>query len=290
MMDGRIVDGNYTTPKGVFKRGLDLNKVSADGRFYYVYCTTNLITNELYIGKCTCHSLFRSYIGSGTLLKPAIKKYGYKNFGNTILDYAENMEDLHKLEIFYINLFGADRNPVCYNLIIDSGRPMTGRTVSEKNKQKLREFNLGKKHTPETCELIRKAHLGRKDTDEVKLKKSLSKKGKTFISEQQKIDCSNTLKHKWKYDIEFRNRMEAINKKNCKNVYQYDSYGVFIAEYQSRLEAKNKVPKSDVYGFFNKNRQFSGGFIWSYEKYDNILKYQKWSTEKNKYININDGI
>ena len=42
---------------------------------YFIYLTTNLITNEKYIGK---HhgELNDSYLGSGIILQRAIKKYG----------------------------------------------------------------------------------------------------------------------------------------------------------------------------------------------------------------------
>lgn len=46
---------------------------------YYVYLTTNLVNNKKYIGQ-HYGEVTDSYIGSGSILKKAIEKYGKNNF------------------------------------------------------------------------------------------------------------------------------------------------------------------------------------------------------------------
>lgn len=58
---------------------------------YYIYMTTNKITGMKYIGK-HYGELDDKYLGSGTILKRAISKYGKDNFEKTILFISENEE------------------------------------------------------------------------------------------------------------------------------------------------------------------------------------------------------
>ena len=58
---------------------------------HYIYMTVNNITNMRYISK-HYGELDDSYLGSGTILKRAIDKYGKENFSKQILFISENDE------------------------------------------------------------------------------------------------------------------------------------------------------------------------------------------------------
>lgn len=62
--------------------------------FYTVYQTTNLLNNKIYIGLHETEDLNDSYLGSGILLKQAIKKYGSNNFKKEILFVYNNKTDM----------------------------------------------------------------------------------------------------------------------------------------------------------------------------------------------------
>lgn len=67
----------------------------------YVYITVNLINGKKYIGQHK-GTFDPNYLGSGKLIRRAIKKYGKESFTVSILEYASTREKLNELEISYI--------------------------------------------------------------------------------------------------------------------------------------------------------------------------------------------
>ena len=67
----------------------------------YVYITVNLINGKKYIGQHK-GTFNPNYLGSGKLIRRAIKKYGKESFTVSILEYASTREKLNELEISYI--------------------------------------------------------------------------------------------------------------------------------------------------------------------------------------------
>jgi hypothetical protein len=106
---------------------------------YIIYKTTNIVNGNFYIGAHKTKRIDDDYLGSGVLLKKAIKKYGKRNF----IDTSEEMYNKEKelTEQFL-------QDPLCYNLNIggkggwdyinsDETRinPMHIPEIVEKNKQ-----------------------------------------------------------------------------------------------------------------------------------------------------------
>lgn len=85
---------------------------------HYVYKITNLINNKKYIGKrsCKCPIEIDEYMGSGVLMKKALKKYGVDNFSKTILKICDNEEEAFKWESFYIESAKAYDRDDYYNI------------------------------------------------------------------------------------------------------------------------------------------------------------------------------
>lgn len=87
---------------------------------YYIYITTNTINGKRYIGKH--YGLLKdSYLGSGTLLKRAIEKYGLQNFSKSILSVSNSEEENRVKEKEWIDKFDAVNSIEFYN-IADGGQ------------------------------------------------------------------------------------------------------------------------------------------------------------------------
>lgn len=131
---------------------------------YFIYITTNLITGAKYIGK-HCGYEDDNYLGSGKILKHAIKKYGKENFNREIIEFSDTEEENCEKERYYIALYNATSNPMFYNIHEggNGGNTTAGFTPEEKKQLSLKmsearrgENNgmYGKHHSQQTKEYL----------------------------------------------------------------------------------------------------------------------------------------
>lgn len=66
--------------------------------FYLVYKVTNLVNGKFYIGAHKTDNKNDDYMGSGKLIKRAIKKYGIENFKKEIILECESQEEMYRIE------------------------------------------------------------------------------------------------------------------------------------------------------------------------------------------------
>jgi group I intron endonuclease len=117
-----------------------------------IYKTTNLINGNFYIGQDSKNN--PNYLGSGTLLNKAIKKYGKENFVKEIIECCNSKQQLNEREIFWIlelkpiyNIAiggsGGDTytNNPNYDLIIEKLKKRPGRVWTEEEKDRQRGDN-----------------------------------------------------------------------------------------------------------------------------------------------------
>jgi len=106
---------------------------------YIIYKTTNTINGKYYIGVTNGND--KRYMGSGRVLKNAIKEYGRKNFVRETLEVFDTEEEAYIREAQIVNdLLVADRDT--YN-IGKGGKGGPGQSKSLKHKEALRQARLG---------------------------------------------------------------------------------------------------------------------------------------------------
>lgn len=136
-----------------------------------IYCIYNVISNKYYIGQTRQKFIKRYYhhcwkLNNGTHdnthLQRAWNLYGENFFVFLPLKIVDNPDLLNDLEIEYIDLYKEKQQ--CYN-IIDGGGGRRGVPLTEEHKRKIGETN-------------RQRMLGKKASEETKLKMSLSRKGR----------------------------------------------------------------------------------------------------------------
>lgn len=200
-----------------------------------IYKITNQINEKFYVGKEVRNR--PSYLGSGTIIRNAVKKYGEENFKKEYLEKCADKEQLKEREIYWINKL---KPP--YNLTKggDGGiggpnfkgkkhskesRKKMSRKISaywgspegrkRKSKQVSGENNpmYGKKHSEKTRQRIREKALGNKNrlgirhTEEAKQK--MSKKALIRLKDKQNHPCYGKPKSK-----ETKRKISETKKRN----------------------------------------------------------------------------
>lgn len=108
----------------------------------YIYKTTNLINQKIYIGQHT-KSKDDSYLGSGLLILRAIKKYGKQNFKKEIIKECFSIQELNELEFFYIKRYNSIF-PNGYNLRSGGNNSLLSEEIKEKISKSRKGKCLGK--------------------------------------------------------------------------------------------------------------------------------------------------
>lgn len=185
--------------------------------FFIVYKTINLSNGKFYIGVHKSTNIEDNYLGSGKLLKRAIKKHGIESFKREIIHCFDNAKEAYQLEKELLSK-EVIASKECYN--IKEGRE--GRfdyiNISGKNTQRNMENNkngglatyakYGKIINQEKSNMgwkTSKRFLGKKHSLETRRKISFSKKGKKLGEENSQFGTfwinDGHVSRKWKGDL-----------------------------------------------------------------------------------------
>jgi len=211
-----------------------------------IYKTTNLINGKIYIGKDEKNN--PKYLGSGKILKLAIKKYGKENFKKEILEYCNNREHLCVIEKYWIEKLQSKKNG--YN-IKDGGNG--GHTYIDNEEIKCK---ISKNHADINGE--KNPMFGKKHSEESKKKMSINTK-KCF---EQNPELIEKLRKRMKEKSKGRNNPNY----NPTPVLQYDMNMNFIKKWDDLYSLKengfnSKLISQCCMGRYKK----SHGFIWKFK-------------------------
>lgn len=159
-------------------------------KYNYFYKITNNINGHFYYGVHTTDNLDDGYMGSGTRLKYAYKKYGIENFTKEIIKYFDTNKEAYEYESEIVNEnLIYDEN--CYNLSLGGITPCINGGLCVKYKNTETFFIINKEaydknlydttwtnrtHTQEQRDKIRKTLTPKKSTNP---RVWVSKDGKT---------------------------------------------------------------------------------------------------------------
>jgi len=174
--------------------------------YYTIYKTANLINNKIYIGLHQTTNPYDSYLGSGKLLKKAVKKYGRENFKKEVLHIFTTRQDMINMEIQLVDKDFINRVDT-YNL--NEG----GLGISKLSKKEFNESISKMKNTLQNKNLI---EVSKKRIDTM-----IEKYGKNIFKE---IGKKSSIKQKENYKNGYINpntNINDINIYNSENIIQY---------------------------------------------------------------------
>lgn len=161
---------------------------------YCLYQTTNLINGNIYVGVHKSNGTSDKYMGSGKLLKQAIKKYGINNFVcNSLFEFKEEKQ-AYFLEKLIVNENFINRKDT-YNLVL-GGKGSSNKNYSNKNGRKKGFLNKNKGKKLEEIYDVEKANIIKNKISEFRKGNSTTKKGVFKHSDETKAIISTKNKGK----------------------------------------------------------------------------------------------
>lgn len=127
---------------------------------YIIYKIINKLNNKIYIGKHITTNINDGYMGSGTYIKKAYKKYGKENFTKEIIEETDK-DKLNDREKYWIKYYNSNKSRYGYN------RTIGGDGVG-KGKESVW---YGKHHTLEARKLCKIKNIGKHNGDKSPLAK-----------------------------------------------------------------------------------------------------------------------
>lgn len=188
-------------------------------QYYFVYKTKCKVNGKIYIGAHKTKNINDGYIGSGTLLSNAIRKYGNEMFEREIIKFFENEEEMYAYESVLVNEEFLKREDI-YNLSLGGLGGDRSKFISEEGKKRRSEKMMGagnhfygKKHDRKTREKISKKLL---EKDENWRKSNASNAGKKNLGKIRSQESKN------KYSEISKNRRSYVCP-YCEKEGQYNS-------------------------------------------------------------------
>ena len=248
----------------------------------YIYKTTNLINNLIYIGLHCAKEFDITYKGSGTQLKKAFKEFGWTNFKCELLEECDTLETLCEAEKKWINFFNSRNPSIGYN-----------KSIGGKEYGFFRDC----KHSIDTKQKIKKASLSRVVIYKDNVNKCINKK-----------ELQNYLDNGWKQGYFSNENKIYVNdgkicfciKKEQLEEYLEKGYERGFLPYKRSESFKQKVAETNrnkicihkdniQTRIFKKDleKYLSEGWLLGWVKKEKILKIKPGTGQKKSMYNHN---
>lgn len=109
----------------------------------YIYKTTNLVNDKIYVGQHKASDWDEDYKGSGKMLFRAFDKYGKDNFKCELLEAVESQSEMNSKEKYYIELYNARDNAIGYNIAeggIGGSHPAWNKGMTKENNESVKKY------------------------------------------------------------------------------------------------------------------------------------------------------
>ena len=260
----------------------------------YIYKITNTVNGKAYIGVTKRNDaiqrynqhIYAIYYGNGCpVLGNAVKKYGKEVFKFEVLIICFN-EDIYKYEQSYITKYNT-MVPYGYN-VQEGGKlvcSFKGQTHSEENKELFRknakEFHnrpeIKEMHRQQAIKLNAQINMGEILRKSEKWQKAVAEgrignRGGKHNSESNK-KISESLKLYYKNNEHLERNVNAkkkisdsMRKLHGRKINQFSKENVFIASYDSIIEAseKNNINRRSIQATAAGRTHTGGNYIWKY--------------------------
>ena len=170
-------------------------------KYHFIYKTICETTGKYYWGMHSTNNLNDGYIGSGKRLRYSINKHGKENHKREIIEFFKTREELGKREIEIVNLNEIIKKD-CMNLRVGGlggEREYPIKPPWNKGHKGITKLNLNEKQRKKRRKDQNKIWIGRKHSEETKLKMNKSHIGQVPInkgipiSEETRKKCSESM-------------------------------------------------------------------------------------------------
>lgn len=230
----------------------------------YIYKTTNKITLDQYIGQHKSEILDENYIGSGSIMKKAIKKYGKENFTIEIIEWCETKEQLNEREIYWIAYYDATNKDNFYNIAL-GGECGSGAQLKGRKRPNITKALKGRVLSEETKQRISEAKKGIIRSKDAIMKQSITGKGGTSKKHYSAVEDYIPTRDDYIFDFNHREKLSKSHignrNKPATPVKCIETDEIFRTMHEA-AESVKRSP-SNIYMAI-KNSSISAGYHWAY--------------------------
>ena len=128
--------------------------------YHYFYKIINKHNLKFYYGVHSTDNLNDNYMGSGTIIKRLVKKFGKDSFEKRILKFFKNEEEMFDYEKKFITE-DIINDPNCYNLVNGGNGYQIGHIVTQEVKEKLSKKSASRNSSQKGYKYVNKNKINK---------------------------------------------------------------------------------------------------------------------------------